>query len=160
MLFISVVAFCLQCYLSRKKSFHLLSNFFQIIPVIITPAFFTIYSWKRKARRQILYRFIKFNLPNKVFLHSEKLWTGKKKINLTIARKLHQKLNIDGNFLLRVAWGFRWSVFLKKILAINLSTLLYYQAYRAIYWFGLVFELRYYKSTWWRNKGGNKKRWG
>ncbi|MEO5582923.1 MAG: helix-turn-helix domain-containing protein [Saprospiraceae bacterium] len=31
------------------------------------------------------------------------LLSGKKKINLSIARKLHQKLKIDGNFLLEVA---------------------------------------------------------
>jgi len=31
------------------------------------------------------------------------IMNGKKKINLTIARKLHQKLKIDGNFLLEVA---------------------------------------------------------
>jgi HTH-type transcriptional regulator / antitoxin HigA len=28
---------------------------------------------------------------------------GKKKINLSIAKKIHQKLNIDGNFLLEIA---------------------------------------------------------
>jgi HTH-type transcriptional regulator/antitoxin HigA len=28
---------------------------------------------------------------------------GKKHINLSIAKKLHQKLNIDGNFLLETA---------------------------------------------------------
>ena len=31
------------------------------------------------------------------------LLSGKKKINLSIARKLHHKLKIDGNFLLEVA---------------------------------------------------------
>jgi HTH-type transcriptional regulator/antitoxin HigA len=28
---------------------------------------------------------------------------GKKKINLSIAKKIHQKLKIDGNFLLEIA---------------------------------------------------------
>jgi HTH-type transcriptional regulator/antitoxin HigA len=31
------------------------------------------------------------------------IMTGKKKVNLAIVKKLHQKLNIDGNFLLETA---------------------------------------------------------
>ncbi len=31
------------------------------------------------------------------------IMNGKKKINLSIAKKLHQKLKIDGNFILEVA---------------------------------------------------------
>jgi len=39
-------------------------------------------------------------LPNSTL---SDILNGKKKINLSIARKLHQKLKIDGNFLLEVA---------------------------------------------------------
>lgn len=39
-------------------------------------------------------------IPNSTL---SEIMNGKKKINLAIAKKLHQKLNIDGNFLLEVA---------------------------------------------------------
>ncbi len=39
-------------------------------------------------------------IPNSTL---SEIMNGKKKINLSIAKKLHQKLNIDGNFILEVA---------------------------------------------------------
>ena len=39
-------------------------------------------------------------IPNSTL---SEIMNGKKKINLTIAKKLHQKLKIDGNFILEVA---------------------------------------------------------
>jgi HTH-type transcriptional regulator / antitoxin HigA len=39
-------------------------------------------------------------IPNSTL---SEIMNGKKKINLTMAKKLHQKLKIDGNFILEVA---------------------------------------------------------
>ena len=39
-------------------------------------------------------------IPNSTL---SEIMNGKKKINLSIAKKLHQKLNIDGNFILEMA---------------------------------------------------------
>ena len=39
-------------------------------------------------------------IPNSTL---SEIMNGKKKINLTIAKKLHQKLKIDGNFILEVS---------------------------------------------------------
>jgi len=42
----------------------------------------------------------KLEIPNSTL---SEILNGKKKINLPIAKKLHQKLKLDGNFLLEVA---------------------------------------------------------
>lgn len=39
-------------------------------------------------------------IPNSTL---SEIMSGKKRINLSIAKKLHQKLNIDGNFILEIA---------------------------------------------------------
>ena len=42
----------------------------------------------------------KLEIPNSTL---SEIINGKRKINLSIAKKLHQKLNIDGNFILELA---------------------------------------------------------
>ena len=56
------------------------------------------YMFEKKMNKSQLAR--KIEIPNSTL---SEIMSGKKKINLAIARKLHQKLNIDGNFLLEVA---------------------------------------------------------
>ena len=56
------------------------------------------YMFEKKMNKSQLAK--KIEIPNSTL---SEIMNGKKKINLTIARKLHQKLNIDGNFLLEVA---------------------------------------------------------
>lgn len=56
------------------------------------------YMFEKKMNKSQLAR--KIEIPNSTL---SEIMNGKKKINLAIARKLHQKLKIDGNFLLEVA---------------------------------------------------------
>lgn len=62
--------------------------------------------------KDILEHYMHENKLNKTQLASQleipnstlsEIMNGKKKLNMSIARKLHQKLNIDGNVLLEVA---------------------------------------------------------
>lgn len=56
------------------------------------------YMFEKKINKSQLAR--QLEIPNSTL---SEIINGKKKINLAIARKLHQKLKIDGNFLLEVA---------------------------------------------------------
>ncbi|MDQ6812728.1 MAG: helix-turn-helix domain-containing protein [Bacteroidota bacterium] len=56
------------------------------------------YMFEKKINKSRLAE--ELELPNSTL---SEILNGKKKINLSIARKLHQKLKIDGNFLLEVA---------------------------------------------------------
>ncbi len=56
------------------------------------------YMFEKKINKSKLAE--KLEIPNSTL---SEILNGKKKINLAIARKLHQKLKIDGNFLLEVA---------------------------------------------------------
>lgn len=56
------------------------------------------YMFEKKMNKSQLAKTLE--IPNSTL---SELMNGKKKINLNIARKLHQKLKIDGNFLLEVA---------------------------------------------------------
>lgn len=56
------------------------------------------YMFEKKLNKSQLAK--QLEIPNSTL---SEIMSGKKKINLAIARKLHQKLKIDGNFLLEVA---------------------------------------------------------
>ena len=56
------------------------------------------YMFENKLNKSQLAK--QLEIPNSTL---SEIMSGKKKINLAIARKLHQKLKIDGNFLLEVA---------------------------------------------------------
>ncbi len=56
------------------------------------------YMFENKINKVALSKFLE--IPNSTL---SDIMNGKKKINLSIAKKLHQKLNVDGNFLLQVA---------------------------------------------------------
>ncbi|MBA2563357.1 MAG: helix-turn-helix domain-containing protein [Chitinophagaceae bacterium] len=56
------------------------------------------YMFEKKMNKSELAK--KLEIPNSTL---SEIMNGKKKINLAIARKLHQKLKIDGNFILEVA---------------------------------------------------------
>ncbi len=54
--------------------------------------------FENKINKVELSRYLE--IPNSTL---SEIMNGKKKINLAIAKKLHQKLDIDGNFILEVA---------------------------------------------------------
>jgi len=56
------------------------------------------YMFEHRINKNELSR--QLEIPNSTL---SEIMNRKKKINLSIAKKLHQKLNIDGNFLLQVA---------------------------------------------------------
>lgn len=56
------------------------------------------YMFEKKINKVELSRHLQ--IPNSTL---SEIMNGKKRINLSIAKKLHQKLNIDGNFILEVA---------------------------------------------------------
>ncbi len=56
------------------------------------------YMFEHKINKTELSR--QLEIPNSAL---SEIMSGKKKINLAIAKKLHQKLKIDGNFILEVA---------------------------------------------------------
>ena len=56
------------------------------------------YMYEKKMNKTQLAK--KLEIPNSTL---SEIMSGKKKMNLAIVRKLHQKLKIDGNFLLEVA---------------------------------------------------------
>lgn len=56
------------------------------------------YMFENRINKSELSRHLQ--IPNSTL---SEIISGKKKINLSIAKKLHQKLNIDGNFILEVA---------------------------------------------------------
>jgi len=56
------------------------------------------YMFENKMNKVELSRHLE--IPNSTL---SEIMNGKKKINLAIAKKLHQKLDIDGNFILEVA---------------------------------------------------------
>ncbi|MDX2049120.1 MAG: helix-turn-helix domain-containing protein [Chitinophagaceae bacterium] len=56
------------------------------------------YMFEKKMNKSQLAK--KLEIPNSTL---SEIMSGKKKLNLAIVRKLHQKLKIDGNFLLEVA---------------------------------------------------------
>lgn len=69
------------------------------MPVATTiPAILEEYMHENKLNKGQLSKMLE--VPNSTM---SEIINGKKKLNLNIAKKLHQKLNIDGNFLLETA---------------------------------------------------------
>ena len=56
------------------------------------------YMYENSLNKVALSRYLE--IPNSTL---SEIMNGKKRINLSIAKKLHQRLNIDGNFILEVA---------------------------------------------------------